>query len=127
MKFRCNNLLVTGGSGFIGSNFIEYILKKYKNLKVYNLDNLTYAGNVSNTKQFNNNKDYTFIKGNICDSSLLNDVFSQYQIDGVINFAAESHVDNSINNPNIFVKTNVLGVLEIMKAACNFWIDKKKI
>ena len=127
MKFRCNNLLVTGGSGFIGSNFIEYILKKYKNLKVYNLDNLTYAGNVSNTKQFNNNKDYTFIKGNICDGSLLNDVFSQYKIDGVINFAAESHVDNSINNPNIFVKTNVLGVLELMKAACNFWMDKNHI
>ena len=60
MKFRCNNLLVTGGSGFIGSNFIEYILKKYKNLKVYNLDNLTYAGNVSNTKQFNNNKEILY-------------------------------------------------------------------
>ena len=124
MKFRCSNILITGGSGFIGSNFIEYILNKYHDLKVYNLDNLTYAGNISNTYQFNQNKDYTFIKGDICDGSLLKDIFNQYKIDGVINFAAETHVDNSIKNPNIFAKTNILGAMELMKAACEYWMDK---
>lgn len=124
MKFRCDNLLVTGGSGFIGSNFIEYIFDKYKDINIHNLDNLTYAGDVKNTLNFKDKKNYNFIKGDICDSNLLNDIFNQYHIDGVINFAAESHVDNSIANPDIFFKTNVQGVLELMKVACNFWMDE---
>jgi len=124
MKFRCNNLLVTGGSGFIGSNFIEYIFKKYKNINIYNLDNLTYAGDINNTLMFKDNKNYKFIKGSICDTELIHDIFNQHKIDGVINFAAESHVDNSIVNPNIFIQTNVMGVLELMKVACRFWMDK---
>ena len=124
LKFRCNNLLVTGGSGFIGSNFINYVLNKYNEVKIYNLDDLTYAGDKSNTNAFKENRRYNFIKGNICDSNLLHEIFKKYKIDGVINFAAESHVDNSIENPNIFVNTNILGVFELLKAACNFWMDK---
>ena len=74
MKFRCNNLLVTGGSGFIGSNFIEYIFNKYDNIKIINLDNLTYAGSIENTLTFMDNDNYTFIKGDICDNSLLKEI-----------------------------------------------------
>ena len=127
MKFRCNNLLVTGGSGFIGSNFIEYIFNKYDNIKIINLDNLTYAGSIENTLAFKDNDNYTFIKGDICDNSLLKEIFNNYSIDGVINFAAESHVDNSIENPNIFVKTNIVGVLELMNTACEYWMDKNYV
>ena len=127
MKFRCNNLLVTGGSGFIGSNFIEYLFNKYENIKIFNLDNLTYAGKVSNTLTFKENKIYTFIKGYIFDNNLLKYFLNQYKIDGIINFAAESHVDNSIRNPNIFIKTNIYGVFELMKAACGYWMDKNYI
>ena len=85
---------------------------------------MTYAGDKSNTNAFKENRRYNFIKGNICDSNLLHEIFKKYKIDGVINFAAESHVDNSIENPNIFVNTNILGVFELLKAACNFWMDK---
>ena len=104
MKFRCKNLLITGGAGFIGSNFIEYLFDKYKDLNIYNLDLLTYAGNLNNTKNFSSNKKYKFIKGNICDDKLLNEIFIAYNIDGVINFAAESHVDNSIVNQIFLLK-----------------------
>ena len=106
MEFRCKNLLVTGGAGFIGSNFIEYLLDKYNNLIIYNLDFLTYAGNLNNTKNFKNSERYNFIHGNICDEILLDKIFKDHKIDGVINFAAGSHVDNSIKNPQIFIETN---------------------
>ena len=96
--------LVTGGSGFIGSEAVrELILKGFK---VYNIDKLTYAGNLDNTKSFVNNPRYKFHKGDICDSEFLKKIFKDYMIDGVINFAAESHVDNSISSPEIFIKTN---------------------
>ena len=111
MKFRVNNLLVTGGAGFIGSNFIEYIIEKYNKVNIYNLDLLTYAGNLENTKKFCDNSRYFFINGDICDYNLLSRLFSENKIDGVINFAAESHVDNSILNPEYFVNTNINGVL----------------
>ena len=110
MVFKCKNLLVTGGSGFIGSNFINYILDKYPELKVINIDNLTYAGSLKNTKAFAKNKNYEFIKGDICDKKVLEHIFNKYNIDGVINFAAETHVDNSIKEPAKFIQSNVVTV-----------------
>ena len=124
MKFRSKNLLITGGAGFIGSNFIRYFLNKYDKINVINLDLLTYAGDLTNTKNFSENPRYSFIKGNICDKDLVKNIFEKYKIDGVINFAAETHVDNSILNPDTFVKTNVNGVLNLLNCAYNFWMNK---
>ena len=107
MKFRSKNLLVSGGAGFIGSNFIEHLLDKYEEIKIYNIDLLTYAGDLRNTIKFSEDSRYKFIKGDICDRKLLDEIFLKYKIDGVINFAAETHVDNSIKNPSVFVKTNI--------------------
>lgn len=121
MKFRSKNLLVTGGAGFIGSNFIHYILSNY-DCKVINIDALTYAGNLENTLSFNNHKNYKFIHGNICDKLLLEKIFKNYEIDGVINFAAESHVDNSIKNPDIFIESNISGVLNLLNTCNKFWM-----
>ena len=120
--FRCKNLLVTGGAGFIGSNFIRYILDKYKNVKVYNLDLLTYAGDLKNTVDFQNNSNYKFINGDICSKETLNEVFKEFEIDGVINFAAETHVDNSIKNPDVFIKTNIYGVYCLLSTCFNHWM-----
>lgn len=120
--FRCKNLLVTGGAGFIGSNFIDYVLSKYDSLKIYNLDLLTYAGELNNTKSFSENSRYKFIHGDICDEILLDKIFKSYKIDGVINFAAESHVDNSIKNPKIFIETNVMGTFNLLKVSYENWM-----
>lgn len=100
-------LLVTGGCGFIGSNFIHYILKKYSSYKIFNLDKLTYAGNLGNLKEIENNENYHFIKGDICDYKTVNKAMKG--IDIVVHFAAESHVDRSIEKPGEFIKTNILG------------------
>tara|TARA_Y100001954_G_scaffold239103_1_gene311104 strand:- start:6850 stop:7839 length:990 start_codon:yes stop_codon:yes gene_type:complete len=121
---RSNNLLITGGAGFIGSNFIDFHLQKYPNIRIINLDLLTYAGNLENTKTFQNNSNYTFIKGSICDTELLKDIFKNYKIDGVINFAAESHVDNSIKYPSEFINTNIKGVYALLQTCFDFWFDK---
>jgi dTDP-glucose 4,6-dehydratase len=110
-------MLVTGGAGFIGSNFIHYILKKYKTIKIINYDKLTYAGNLQNLKYIEENPNYVFIKGDICDKDGLNFIFSEYSPDYVVNFAAESHVDRSIHNPEEFIKTNVLGVQNLLKSS----------
>ncbi|MGV8984566.1 dTDP-glucose 4,6-dehydratase [Clostridium sp.] len=113
--------LVTGGAGFIGSNFIIYTLKKYLDVKIVNLDKLTYAGNLENLREIENNLNYTFIHGDICDKELVNKIFSDYEIHKVINFAAESHVDRSIENPEIFAQTNVIGTLNLLSCAKNAW------
>lgn len=122
MNFRSKNLLVTGGAGFIGSNFVKYILQKYDYVNVINLDLLTYAANQKHNESFIKNKRFKFIKGDICDKLLLIEIFKKYEIDGVINFAAESHVDNSISNSDIFIKTNIIGVHNILSVAKNFWM-----
>ena len=106
-------ILITGGAGFIGSNFISYFLKSNPMSKVINLDKLTYAGDLSNLKEVENHSNYTFIEGDICDRSLVESIFKEHNITGVINFAAESHVDNSITNPDAFIKTNVFGTTNI--------------
>jgi dTDP-glucose 4,6-dehydratase len=113
-------LLVTGGAGFIGSNFIRYMVRKYDGYKIINLDKLTYAGNLENLKDIEDIKNYRFIKGDICDRDLVEDIFSGNKIDAVINFAAESHVDRSITDPGVFIQTDVYGVFVLLEAATKY-------
>lgn len=119
--------LVTGGAGFIGSNFIHYMFNKYNDdIRIINVDKLTYAGNPENLKQVENRENYIFKKVDICDYNSINKIFSDYEIDYVVNFAAESHVDRSIRNPEVFIKTNVLGTQVLLDAAKTSWLDNKK-
>lgn len=113
--------LVTGGAGFIGSNFVIYMLNKYDDIKIINLDKLTYAGNLENLKNIENSPNYIFVQGDICDKELIEALFERYDIDYVVNFAAESHVDRSIREPEVFVKTNVLGTVTLLNAAKKAW------
>ncbi|MBA66236.1 MAG: dTDP-glucose 4,6-dehydratase [Candidatus Marinimicrobia bacterium] len=118
------NILVTGGCGFIGSNFILYILKRNKDLSVINLDKLTYAGNKMNL--FTVPKDrYTLVQGDICDKGLVDSLFNQYQFDSVVHFAAESHVDRSIDTPNQFIQTNIIGTLNLLEESKKFFLKSK--
>ena len=116
-------ILITGGAGFIGSNFIDFILNKYNNIKVVNLDKLTYAGELSNLNEVENNRRHVFIKGDICDTRLVEDLFNKYDFYGIIHFAAESHVDNSIANPDEFIKTNINGTFNLLNIAKNYWMN----
>ncbi len=116
------NLLVTGGAGFIGSCFIHHILNKYKDYKVINLDALTYAGNIENLNDVKDNPNYKFVHGNICDKELVKELVNQ--VDAVVNFAAESHVDRSITGPEIFIETNVKGTLNLLQAAKEAKIER---
>lgn len=109
-------ILVTGGAGFIGSNFIHYMMEKYPEYQIVNLDALTYAGNLENLSELNENPRYSFVKGDITDLRTINEIMAR-EIDAVVNFAAESHVDRSIEDPGIFVKTNVLGTQVLLDAA----------
>ena len=113
--------LVTGGAGFIGSNFVIYLLNKYQDIKVINIDKLTYAGNLENLKSIEKDERYHFVQGDIGDSVLINELFNKYKIDYVVNFAAESHVDRSILDPNIFIKTNIVGTINLLNCAKNAW------
>jgi dTDP-glucose 4,6-dehydratase len=114
-------ILVTGGCGFIGSNFIHYMLENSSDIEIVNLDMLTYAGNPENLSGIENDKLYTFIKGDIADSAKVTEVFEKHTIDTVVHFAAESHVDRSITGPEIFITTNVLGTQVLLEAAKNIW------
>ena len=116
------NILLTGTAGFIGSNFVPYFLGKYKEYNLINLDLLTYAGNLENLKECESNPRYKFIKGDICNRELVEFIFNEYDIKGVIHFAAESHVDNSIKNPGIFVQTNVNGTFTLIDVARAYWM-----
>ena len=114
--------LVTGGAGFIGSNYIHYMFRKYgDNITIINVDKLTYAGNLENLKTVEDLKNYIFIKADIFDTETINSIFQKYDIDRVVHFAAESHVDRSIRTPEVFVKTNVLGTLVMLNAAKMAW------
>lgn len=117
------HILITGGAGFIGSHVVRLFVNSYPDYHILNLDALTYAGNLENLKDVENLPNYTFIKGDICDENLVKELFTTYTIDGVIHLAAESHVDRSILNPLSFVKTNVLGTLNLLEAAKNSWKD----
>jgi len=117
-----NKILVTGGAGFIGSCFVRHILNKYPDYKVINIDALTYAGNIENLADVEKNPNYQFVQGNICDQKLIKDLVSQ--VDMVVNFAAESHVDRSITGPEIFIETNVQGTLNLLQASKEFKVDR---
>jgi dTDP-glucose 4,6-dehydratase len=116
--------LVTGGAGFIGSNFVLYMLKKYEHIKIISLDKLTYAGNLENLKSIENDKRHVFVQGDICDKDLVEKLFKDNDIDYLVNFAAESHVDRSIKEPEVFVTTNVLGTVTLLNASKTAWETK---
>lgn len=120
------NILVTGGAGFIGSNFVRYMLNKYRNYNIINYDKLTYAGNIRNLVGVDKYKNYKFIKADICNYKKLDDTFKSEKIDNVIHFAAESHVDKSILDPFSFVKTNVLGTLNLLEVSRKNWKNDYK-
>ena len=114
--------LVTGAAGFIGTNFVKYMLEKYgEDIKIIVLDKLTYAGNIENLQEEIDSKKIEFVKGDICNRELVEDIFSRYEIDYVVNFAAESHVDRSISNPQIFLETNILGTQNLLEVSKKFW------
>lgn len=117
------NILITGGAGFIGSHLVRLFVNKYPNYNIYNLDILSYAGNLGNIKDLESKSNYTFIKGDITNQVFISEIFKTYKFDGVIHLAAESHVDRSISDPLIFVKTNVLGTANLLHCAKQYWND----
>ena len=115
------NILLTGGAGFIGSNLLRLMINKYPDYKFINLDKLTYAGNLENLTGLEDKANYTFVKGDICDSNLLNTLFEKHNINAVMHLAAESHVDRSISNPMSFIETNIVGTVNLLNAAKHAW------
>lgn len=118
------NILITGGAGFIGSHAVRQFVNSYPNYHIYNLDALTYAGNLENLKDIESASNYTFIKGDITDEHLINQLFNEHRFDAIIHLAAESHVDRSITDPMAFAKTNILGTIILLNAFKNLWKDK---
>ncbi len=116
-------ILLTGGAGFIGSNFIPYFIEKHEGYHLVNLDLLTYAGNLDNLKEVEGNPRYTFVQGDICDRKLVEELFEKYHFYGVIHFAAESHVDNSISGPEAFIRTNINGTFTLLDVARKSWMN----
>jgi len=115
------SLLITGGAGFIGSHLVRHFVKKYPNYKIYNLDSLTYAGNLENLKEIENYSNYEFFKADITDETRINKLFEKYRFEKIIHLAAESHVDRSISDPLAFVKTNIIGTLNLLNAFKSIW------
>ena len=119
-------ILVTGGAGFIGANFVPYFCEKYPQYDIINLDLLTYAGDLKNLVECESMTNYSFVQGSICESALLDELFTKHDIRGVIHFAAESHVDNSITGPGAFIQTNIIGTFELLEAARRHWMTAPK-
>ena len=117
------NILVTGGAGFIGANFVPYFIENNSDFHLVNLDLLTYAGNLENVSEVENHPRYTFVQGDICDRNFIEELFQKFQFHDVIHFAAESHVDNSISGPEAFIKTNVLGTFNLLDTARKLWMS----
>ncbi|MBN1817513.1 MAG: dTDP-glucose 4,6-dehydratase [Sedimentisphaerales bacterium] len=118
------NILVTGGAGFIGSNFVRMVLRDHPDCRVINLDKLTYAGNLENLAGYMENPNHLFVRGDICDAELISQLMEEYEIDAIINFAAESHVDRSLVDPGVFIETNVTGTLTLLKIALERNLDR---
>ena len=116
------SILVTGGAGFIGSNFIPYFARKYPNTLIVNFDKLTYAADLNHLKECADWPNYTFVQGDLVQEREVDQVFEKFDIRGVIHFAAESHVDNSIKGPKAFVETNIVGTFHLLEAACRHWM-----
>ncbi len=121
------NILLTGGAGFIGSHLVQHLVNKYPSYTIINLDKLTYAGNLENLHDIEGKPNYRFVKGDICDAELLSQVLKKYEINGIIHLAAESHVDRSILNPMEFVTTNVIGTVCLLNAARHYWKERKDV
>ena len=119
-------ILITGGAGFIGSHLCRLFVNKYPNYMIYNLDSLTYAGNLYNTDDFCYKSNYKFLHGDIRDANFLDKIFESYQFDSIINLAAESHVDNSIESPMKFAETNVIGTINLLELSRKNWTSKNK-
>jgi len=120
-------VLVTGGAGFIGSNFVRHLLQAEQNVQIVNLDALTYAGSQENLRELPAPERHTFIHGNICDPDLIHKLIQKHQIDTIVHFAAETHVDRSILGPSQFIETNIIGTFTLLKAARKYWLDENKI
>ena len=125
MKF--SNILVTGGAGFIGSNFIRHVLNHYPEVNIVNLDLLTYAGSLENLKHLPTAAKYQFIQADICDQEVVSDILRSHNIDAIVHFAAESHVDRSIHGPAAFINTNILGTFSLLEAARTVWLNERKL
>jgi len=126
MDLAQKKILITGGAGFIGTHVVKLFVNKYPDYAIFNLDKLTYAGNLENLKEIESKDNYNFIKGDIVDSALMQDLFQEYHFDSVIHLAAESHVDRSIANPNEFIETNILGTLNLLNAARAVWVKGRE-
>jgi len=125
MSYQPKNILITGGAGFIGCNFIRYILKNDEAVKLVNLDNLSYAGSLDNLKELPSPERYEFVEGDICDAALVDSILRKNEIDTIIHFAAESHVDRSITGPAAFIQSNLIGTFTILEAVRNYWLNEK--
>jgi dTDP-glucose 4,6-dehydratase len=126
-EFIPRNMLVTGGAGFIGSNFVRHMLVTDEALRIVNLDALTYAGSLDNLRDLPRAAHHNFVQGDICDSVLISRLLREYHVDTVVHFAAESHVDNSIANPKAFVQTNVMGTFTLLDASRHYWLGEKRL
>ena len=127
MNFEPHNVLITGGAGFIGANFVRHWLRRSERGNVVVLDALTYAGNLENLAGLDRDPRYVFVRGDICDEDKVHGLMRRFQIDTIVHFAAESHVDRSILGPDDFIRTNVVGTHALLKVAKRFWVDEQKL